>query len=91
VPESEHNHPYVFSDEEPGYDPSKIREELKQTGLSDIVPQNLFRITRKNEPTPKGGLFRSLPNYIELPPELAGVEHGLSVWWESGSRLVRTK
>ncbi len=54
--------------------PEKIKAQLRQTGLWDVVPQNLFRITWKNEPTSKGGLFRPKPNYIELPPELTGVE-----------------
>jgi cysteine synthase A len=76
----------------PDMAPERIREQLKQTGLWDIVPQNLFRITWKNEPTPKGGLFRSLPNYIELPPELTGVETRIiglvGKWFPTGSHKV---
>ena len=72
--------------------PAKIKEQLRQTGLWDIVPQNLFRITWKNEPTPKGGLFRSTPNYIELPPELTGVEARIiglvGKWFPTGSHKV---
>ncbi|MHA1204675.1 MAG: pyridoxal-phosphate dependent enzyme [Candidatus Heimdallarchaeaceae archaeon] len=53
--------------------PSSIKEELKEIGLWDIHPRNLFRITWKNEPVKFGGGFGE-PNYIELPPELTGVE-----------------
>jgi len=53
--------------------PGPIRERLKGVGLWDVDPLNLFRITWKNEPKEKGGLFRDVPNYIELPPALTGV------------------
>jgi len=58
---------------EPKTVPSSIKERLKKTGMWDVDPINLFRITWKNEPVEKGGLFGE-PNYIELPPELTGVE-----------------
>ncbi|NLG82302.1 MAG: pyridoxal-phosphate dependent enzyme [Bacilli bacterium] len=54
--------------------PDKIKTELKKTGLWDINPVNLFRITWKNEPIEKGGLYNELPNYIELPTEVTGVK-----------------
>lgn len=53
--------------------PAKIKEKLKNIGLWDCHPLNLFRITWKNEPKEKGGLFDEV-NYIELPRELTGVE-----------------
>jgi len=72
--------------------PKKITERLKQTGLWDVAPQNLFRITWKNEPTPKGGLFRPIANYVELPPELTGVEARVVAlvgkWFPTGSHKV---
>ncbi|MFA5622435.1 MAG: pyridoxal-5-phosphate-dependent protein subunit beta, partial [Thermovirgaceae bacterium] len=37
--------------------PAKIREKLKDVGLWDIDPANLFRITWKNDPVSKGGLY----------------------------------
>lgn len=46
--------------------PEKIREKLKNIGLWDINPLNLFRVTWKNESKEKGGLFGKV-NYIELP------------------------
>lgn len=52
--------------------PQSVKDRLKNTGLWDIDPANLFRITWKNEPTEKGGLFND-GNWIELPPELTGV------------------
>ena len=54
--------------------PASIKEKLKKTGLWDIDPVNLFRISWKNEPVSHGGLFQKLPNYIELPPALTGVK-----------------
>jgi len=53
--------------------PDKIKNKLKNIGLWDLDPLNLFRITWKNEPREKGGLFGSV-NYIEFPPELTGVK-----------------
>jgi cysteine synthase len=53
--------------------PSSIKERLVKTGLWDVEPANLFRITWKNEPKETGGLFGK-PNYIQLPSKLTGVE-----------------
>ena len=38
--------------------PKAIKNKLKETELWEIAPQNLFRITWKNEPVDKGGLFK---------------------------------
>jgi cysteine synthase A len=53
--------------------PTKIKEKLKNIGLWDRHPLNLFRITWKNDPRENGGLFGGV-NYIEFPRELTGVE-----------------
>ncbi len=53
--------------------PDKIKEKLKTIGLWDLNSLNLFRITWKNEPREHGGGFGGV-NYLELPPELTGVE-----------------
>lgn len=53
--------------------PEQICKKLKDVGLWDINPLNLFRITWKNEPVMSGGLFGK-PNYIELPSKLTGVK-----------------
>jgi cysteine synthase len=52
--------------------PEKIRRRLTGVGLWDVDPANLFRITWKNEPKEKGGLFNR-GNWIEFPPALTGV------------------
>ncbi len=59
-------------------DPSKISAEIKErlahTGLWDIDPVNLFRISWKNQPVKEGGLYNDLPNYIEIPSAISGVK-----------------
>lgn len=58
-------------------DPNKIPEKLKRrltdVGLQDVHPLNLFRITWKNEPKERGGLFNR-GNWVEFPSALTGVE-----------------
>lgn len=54
--------------------PDKIKEKLKTTGLWDIDPVNLFRISWKNQPVKTGGLYNRLPNYIEIPEAISGVK-----------------
>lgn len=53
--------------------PQGIKDELKNIGLWDLNPRNLYRITWKNEPTKSGGSFGKV-NYLELPSELTGVK-----------------
>lgn len=53
--------------------PDKVKQRLKNVGLWEINPLNLFRITWKNEPLEKGGLFGKV-NYLELPKALTGVD-----------------
>jgi cysteine synthase A len=53
--------------------PENIKRRLQSVGLWDVDPVNLFRITWKNEPAERGGLFNE-GNWIEFPPELTGVE-----------------
>jgi len=53
--------------------PEGIREELRDIGLWDLNPRNLFRISWKNEPVATGGGFDGV-NFIELPSELTGVD-----------------
>ncbi|MFV9673717.1 MAG: pyridoxal-5-phosphate-dependent protein subunit beta, partial [Acidimicrobiia bacterium] len=52
--------------------PEGIREELRDIGLWDLNPRNLFRISWKNEPVQSGGGYDGV-NFIELPSELTGV------------------
>ena len=71
--------------------PDKIKDQLKNVGLWEINPLNLFRITWKNEPKEKGGLFGNV-NYIELPKELTGVKARIVLligkWFPTGSHKV---
>ncbi len=53
--------------------PEGIKKELKNIGLWDLNPRNLFRITWKNEPVKTGGGYGKV-NYIELPTVLTGVK-----------------
>ena len=71
--------------------PAKIVEQLRGVGLWDVNPLNLFRITWHNEPVEKGGGFGSV-NYLELPPELTGVEARIIAlvgkWFPTGAHKV---
>ncbi len=51
--------------------PEPIRAALPEIGLQALDPRNLFRITWHNDP--RSGGFGGV-NYLELPPELTGVE-----------------
>ena len=66
--------PTIKQMQHPELIPEQIKEKLKTTGLWDVDPVNLFRITWKNEPKESGGLFREIPNIIELPSALTGVK-----------------
>jgi len=58
---------------DPASVPDGIRAELRDIGLWDLNPRNLFRITWKNEPVETGGGFGGV-NFVELPRELTGVQ-----------------
>lgn len=66
--------PTLAQMKDPNKIPEKIKEKLKQTGLWDIDPVNLFRISWKNQPVKEGGLYNPLPNYIEIPQAISGVK-----------------
>ena len=71
--------------------PQKIKDELKNIGLWDVHPRNLFRITWKNEPVPFGGGFDGV-NYMVLPSELTGVDAKIIAlvgkWFPTGAHKV---
>ena len=50
--------------------PLELQNRIKEIGLWDLNPLNLFRITWKNDM--ETGLFGA-PNYFEIPPEISGV------------------
>ncbi len=76
---------------EPSLIPNRIKQELKGIGLWDIVPQNLYRITWKNDPQPEGGGFDGV-NTLELPKSLTGVDARIIAlvgkWLPTGSHKV---
>ena len=71
--------------------PGKIKDKLKNIGLWDLHPLNLFRITWKNEPKETGGLY-GVPNFIELPRALTGIDARIIVmlgkWFPTGAHKV---
>ncbi|WP_457576856.1 pyridoxal-phosphate dependent enzyme [Desulfomarina sp.] len=71
--------------------PDNIREKLKETGLWDLQPSNLYRITWKNEPRDSGGLFGDV-NHFVLPPELTGCRAAIIMlagrWFPTGAHKV---
>jgi cysteine synthase len=75
----------------PKHTPEKIKAKLKTTGLWDVAPENLFRITWKNEPKKSGGLFSEV-NYIELPSKLTGTKAKIVAlvgkWFPTGAHKV---
>ena len=83
--------PTFAEQRDPGLIPGKIKDRLKQIGLWDLHPLNLFRITWKNEPREKGGLYGGV-NTLELPPELTGVRARIVLlvgkWFPTGAHKV---
>ena len=71
--------------------PQKIKDQLKNIGLWDINPLNLFRITWKNEPKEKGGLYGNV-NYLEIPKEITGINTRIVLligkWFPTGAHKV---
>ncbi len=66
--------PTLAQMKDPNKIPASVKEKLKKTGLWDVDPINLFRISWKNQPVKDGGLFNPLPNYVEIPFEISGVK-----------------
>ena len=75
----------------PSLIPDSIKAELKNIGLWDVNPRNLFRITWHNQPVAKGGGFGGV-NYIELPRSFTGTEARIIVlvgkWFPTGAHKV---
>jgi cysteine synthase len=71
--------------------PDKIKQRLRTVGLSELDPANLFRITWKNEPVERGGLFND-GNWLEFPPGLTGVDARIiglvGKWFPTGALKV---
>lgn len=71
--------------------PDSLQKQLEQTGLWDVAPVNLFRITWKNEPKPSGGKYGGV-NYFELPSSLTGTRARVIAmvgkWFPTGAHKV---
>lgn len=71
--------------------PEDIKEKLKEVGLWDINPLNLFRISWQNEAKETGGGFGGV-NYISLPKEITGVKAKVIAlvgkWFPTGAHKV---
>ena len=76
---------------DPSLIPEKIKSKLKNIGLWELNPLNLFRINWHNEPKEKGGLFGDV-NYIEIPKEISGVNARIILivgkWFPTGAHKV---
>jgi cysteine synthase len=83
--------PTFSQQKDPSKIPTIIVEKLRNTGVWDVNPLNLFRITWKNEDNPKGGGFGE-GNWLEFPPELTGVEAKIvgiqGKWFPTGAHKV---
>jgi cysteine synthase len=83
--------PTFAQQRDPSLVPELVRARLRKVGLWDVEPANLFRITWKNEPVERGGLFNN-GNWIEFPPALTGVEARIvglvGKWFPTGAHKV---
>jgi cysteine synthase len=69
----------------------QVTKKLKNVGLWDLDPINLFRISWHNEPVPTGGGYGGV-NYLEYPKELTGVDARIITligkWFPTGAHKV---
>jgi cysteine synthase len=76
---------------DPSLIPAEIIEKLKNVGLWDLNPLNLFRISWYNEPVAHGGGFGPV-NFMEFPSELTGVPAKILApvgkWFPTGAHKV---
>ncbi len=76
---------------DPGLVPERITTRLKDVGLWDVDPANLFRITWKNEPVEIGGGYND-GNWIEFPQAITGVDATIvgivGNWFPTGAHKV---
>ncbi len=71
--------------------PEHVQSRLKEVGLWEVNPLNLFRITWKNEPAEHGGAYSDV-NYMEIPSVLTGVKARIFAligkWFPTGAHKV---
>jgi len=83
--------PTLKQQRDPKTIPPAIVGKLRNIGLWDINPLNLFRITWHNEPIASGGGFGGV-TFLEFPKELTGVEARIVApvgkWFPTGAHKV---
>jgi cysteine synthase len=83
--------PTMAQQKDPSLIPQDIKDRLKNIGLWDLHPLNLFRITWHNEPVDFGGGFGGL-NFIEFPTVFTGVDARIvglvGKWFPTGVHKV---
>ena len=83
--------PTFAQQKDPALVPDAIKDRLKEIGLWEQDPANLFRITWKNEPVEHGGGFGE-GNWIEFPPALTGTDATIvgivGKWFPTGAHKV---
>ena len=76
---------------DPSLIPASVKEELRDVGLWDLNPLNLYRITWHNEPVEFGGGYGDV-DYIEIPSALTGVDARILMlvgkWFPTGAHKV---
>ena len=81
--------PTLAQMQNPDLIPETIKEKLTHTGLWDVDPVNLFRISWHNEAKESGGLYQKTPNYVERDcPQ--GQSRSLQHWENAGGRPSRS-
>ena len=75
----------------PALIPDHVKRQLRDVGLWDLNPVNLFRINWHNEPKATGGGYGGV-NTIELPKAITGVDARVVVivgkWFPTGAHKV---
>ncbi|MDI6757191.1 MAG: pyridoxal-phosphate dependent enzyme [Endomicrobiia bacterium] len=85
--------PTFAQQKDPSKIPQSIKDKLKNIGLQDTHPLNLFRITWKNNPKENGGdgLYGGV-NYLEIPSAITGVNARImgivGKWFPTGAHKV---
>ena len=83
--------PTFKQQKDPGQIPGAIVSRLKNIGLWDIDPLNLFRISWHNEPVAHAGGFGDV-NFVEFPKELTGIDARIvsiiGKWFPTGAHKV---
>ena len=83
--------PTLAQQKDPTLVPADIQQRLREIGLWDLHPLNLFRITWKNEPVVHGSGFGGV-NFLEFPKSLTGVDARIvglvGKWFPTGVHKV---